>query len=64
MSKEALVIYLPDGKTQAYHDVSGLSVENGLTTFYYKGFGKKRKITTTLPVLLDEEAGQPRVTTL
>ena len=62
-------VYLPSGRKD-YPNASGLKLENGLTIFYYQPDGGKRQdpktvmVTTTLPILLEEEVGAPRVTVL
>ncbi len=58
-------IFLPDGKTQSYDNVTGLRSENGLVTFQYEeNTGKKREVRTALPVLAEKEAGKPKATLL
>jgi hypothetical protein len=58
-----ILVFLPEGKAQEYPNASGLRVENGLTTFYYEP-DKKKKVTTTLPILFEEDAGTPRISSL
>lgn len=56
-------VYFPNGKIDHYTNASGLKVENGLTIFYYQPDAGKRqepknkKVTTTLPILVEEEIG-------
>jgi hypothetical protein len=59
-----VVIFLPEGKTQSYDNVTGLRSENGLVTFQYESKGKKQEVRTTLPVLAEKEAGKPTATVL
>jgi hypothetical protein len=65
-----VLIYLPKGEIQAYSNASSLEMKNGLTTFFYQPDAGRRqepqtmKITTTLPIFVEEEVGQPRVRTL
>ena len=59
-----VVLFLPDGKTQQYPNASALLSKNGLTTFDYQpdaGNKKTKSVTTTLPILVEEDAGEPGV---
>ena len=60
-----MVILFPDGKRQQYPNASDLRLENGLTSFYYQANvgnpseSANRKVTTTLPILVEEEVDAP-----
>jgi len=60
-----LVILFPYGKRQQYPNASDLRLENGLTSFYYQVNVENslnsvnRKVTTTLPILVEEEVDAP-----
>jgi hypothetical protein len=61
-----ILVFLPEGRTREYPDASGWQLQNGVTTFFYQPDAGKRqdpktkKVTTTLPVLVEEEVGAPR----
>jgi len=55
-----LNLFMPDGKITPYSKVTDLRVVNGLTIFYSQpdatlGSYSSKKITTTLPILMEEE---------
>ena len=58
-----VVVFLPEGAKQVYDNATDLKSEDGLITFYYQPDAGKRqepktkKITTTLPILVEEEVG-------
>ncbi len=57
-----IVVFFSKG-TKEYPNASGLKMENGFTMFDYQpDAGKRRepktiKVTTTLPILVEEEVG-------
>ena len=62
-------IFLPGGSSQSYPNASGVQILNGFTIFYYKsaeetGTAQDKKVTTTLPILVIESVGTPRISTL
>lgn len=61
----SLLVFLPNGKTQSYPNVSGVKADNGLTSFIYaQDDGQKKRVYTTLPILVEQKASTPSVTVL
>jgi hypothetical protein len=56
-----LLVYLPSGREQEFRNVSDLAVADGFTTFSHQpdpsGRGKLKKVRTTFPILVEEDAG-------